>query len=865
MTSDLPLRGPAIYNPHLLSREELTGLFVARQALLNELLEDLRRTPAKGIPQHQLLVGVRGMGKTMLLRRLQVAVEKDNKLSKIWLPLAFPEEQYNVANLADFWLNCLDALSDTLEARGDRERVEELDSSIDSLRKLPLQERTGQALRLLQEAGRKHKRRLILLVDNADLIFDRIGAEEWALREALSSPHSFAFVGASSVVAESTYQYGKAFYDFFKVHELAGLSLEETESLLKKYAAARGDAEVEKIVRNEPGRIKTLHNLTGGNPRTLVLLYNVLAAGEDGDARSDLEQLLDLCTPLYKARFEEMPAQAQKIVHALALRWDPATAADLAEDTGLDINIISGQLGRLSRQGIVQKVPYDPDSKTGFQVGERFFNIWYLMRASRRVRRRLIWLVEFLKAFYSHDELEQRALKHLGSANSVNRERYAEFSFALAAACQPGPIRGALEFGALKILLDGSGADPRLRELFELELHDEHLRDRGEHLRHLKELEERILLLFAKDPGVTESVLQFVLGSPIPMNAKQERVSRLENAEGAEREVEIERISAEYKAFSLLMGASESARRFFQAFREGKIVNALDFEGAVQAEVVEGKFSLAAQLAALCLLHEPENTQAAGCLARSIDSCRSLLPWLLQWALRGVKPGGAEFETSVAKIRDLENGDPTSLVQLATLLCTLCRLEPAELAAHMALALEPSCLPALEVLIEIWEKQGRSPGDQMKTIAFSKPLDGANLVVECAARADDEMDLSKAAFEYAKGVFSNFVDKPNSASFREVLAFCSGFILLGQESLVARIFDELELSERWRPLRAALEARIQGSRNYLKRVSPEVRRPAIEILDELDWCAKHAPSNREPGADRKFVLSMGKLKLPKER
>lgn len=859
-TSDLPLRGPAIYNPHLLSREELTGLFVARQALLSELIEDLRRTPPKGVPQHQLLVGVRGMGKTMLLRRLQVAVEQDPKLAQIWLPLAFPEEQYNVANLADFWLNCLDALSDTLEARGDRELVEKLDESIDSLKKLPPKDRAAQALGLLQEAGKQQKRRLILLVDNADLIFDRIGDEEWALREALSSPHSFAFIGASSVVAESTYQYGKAFYDFFKVHELAGLSLEETESLLKKYAAARGDAEVERIVRDDPGRIKTLHNLTGGNPRTLVLLYNVLAAGADGDARSDLEQLLDLCTPLYKARFEEMPAQAQKIVHALALRWDPATAADLAEDTGLDINTISGQLGRLARQGVVQKVPYDPDSKTGFQVGERFFNIWYLMRASRRVRRRLIWLVEFLKAFYSHDELEQRALKHLGSVNSVDRERYAEFSFALAAACQPGPIRGALEFGALKILLEGSGADPRLRELFEMELRDEHLRDRGEHLRHLKELEERIRLLLANDLGVMESVLQFVLASPIPMDVKEERVSRLEKAEGAAREVEIECLAADYNAFSLLMGASESALRFFRAFREGEIVNALDFEGALQAEVIEGRFSLAAQLAALCLLHEPENPQAAGCLARSIDSCRTLLPWLLRWALQGVKPGTTEFETSLRKVRDLDYGDPESLVRLATLLSALCRWEPAELAAHMALALEPSCLPALEALIEVWEKQGHSLGDRIKTVAFSKPSDEATLVVEGADRAEVERDLSTAAFEYAKGMFANFVDKPNSASFREVLAFCSGFILLGQESLVARIFDELELSERWRPLRAALEARIQGSRNYLKRVSPEVRRPAIEILDELDLCTQHHRSyNAASGADRKWISQVWKL------
>ncbi len=32
------------------------------------------------------------------------------------------------------------------------------------------------------------------------------------------------------------------------------------------------------------------------------------------------------------------------------------------------------------------------EKKAAYQIAERFFNIWYLMRASRRVRRKLIWL-----------------------------------------------------------------------------------------------------------------------------------------------------------------------------------------------------------------------------------------------------------------------------------------------------------------------------------------------------------------------------------------------------------------------------------------------------------------------------------------
>jgi hypothetical protein len=54
----------------------------------------------------------------MLLRRLAYAIEEEPMLREVWLSLTFPEEQYNIARLSDFWLNCTDALSDLLESTG---------------------------------------------------------------------------------------------------------------------------------------------------------------------------------------------------------------------------------------------------------------------------------------------------------------------------------------------------------------------------------------------------------------------------------------------------------------------------------------------------------------------------------------------------------------------------------------------------------------------------------------------------------------------------------------------------------------------------------------------------------------------------
>ncbi|MCB1036089.1 MAG: ATP-binding protein, partial [Acidobacteria bacterium] len=281
--ADLPLHEPALYNPHLLGRDELQELFVARTDLLERVLEGIREADGRKSLQHRLLVGQRGMGKTMFLRRLQLAIEQDEALNSRWLALTFPEEQYGVALLSDFWFNCLDALSDLLERAGRTEDAEGLDEELEQLKEGSEEQRTAGALALLTDFSQRTDRRLILLIDNVDLIFDRVKSEHWTLREVLSSNGRLLFIGASSRVLEATYEYDQAFYDFFQVHYLEGLDLEATRSLLLGYAGRLENAEVRRIVEEDPARIQALHTLTGGNPRTLTLLYKVLSRGLEGD------------------------------------------------------------------------------------------------------------------------------------------------------------------------------------------------------------------------------------------------------------------------------------------------------------------------------------------------------------------------------------------------------------------------------------------------------------------------------------------------------------------------------------------------------------------------------------------------------
>ncbi|HEV7504269.1 MAG TPA: tetratricopeptide repeat protein [Thermoanaerobaculia bacterium] len=422
----------SFYNPDRLDAQDFLAGFVARQELANKILARLGEIKSRGLAQHRLIVGQRGMGKTSLLRRIGLGVRDQPALSSVLLPLSFREEQYNVHNLHVFWCNCLDALGDFLEATGRRDQAERLDRDVAALNAQEDDEEGRRALELFRGWMKGEQRRPLLLLDNLDIIFAGLKKKQWSLRRVLQEAGGIVVIGASAAALEAAADREGAFYDFFQVDVLAKLEHHEILLCLRHMALQREEAgrRVLQILDRDPARIHVLYDLTGGNPRTLAMLYMVLETSGDEDVMRDLERLLDQATPLYKARVEELGPQTRVVFDALALAWDPATAADLAGVTGLEVGVVSAQLDRLFKEGVVEKTSRSSTNRIAFQVAERFFNIWYLMRHSpRRQRLRLRWLTEMLRRIYSPRELHERATGLLVRAKD---ERFNSVAYCLA-------------------------------------------------------------------------------------------------------------------------------------------------------------------------------------------------------------------------------------------------------------------------------------------------------------------------------------------------------------------------------------------------------------------------------------------------
>jgi Cdc6-like AAA superfamily ATPase len=206
VTDILPLTRLGIYNPQRLNDNEVELSFVARQLLFKYIFGYIIDEQSGSIPQHHLIIGQRGMGKSTLLKRMEVELRKSPHCER-FIPILFPEEQYNIDRLSKFWLNCLDALADTFEVEHKTEEADTLDEQIKVLTQNRHEGSLSQdAFGLFVKLTTQLNRRAVLLIDNLSLIFDRLSrSEQHQLRAFLTENNAPILIGASAVSIEGTY------------------------------------------------------------------------------------------------------------------------------------------------------------------------------------------------------------------------------------------------------------------------------------------------------------------------------------------------------------------------------------------------------------------------------------------------------------------------------------------------------------------------------------------------------------------------------------------------------------------------------------------------------------------------------------
>jgi len=406
-----------IYNPANQTADELIENFVIRNREFQNLMADIRRDKMKHPPQHYIIQGQRGAGKTTLLLRVYYEIKRDDELIKWMLPIVFREEQYNVRTLFKFW----EELAHYLERESDL--FYGLVDSLESLHYADFDEYEEKLYDLISAKIEEGEKKITLLVDNIGMLFSKFSKrDQQRLREVLLTNNNLRIIGASAYVMEAVNNYLKPFYEFFKVINLNPLHSDETKTLLIALDRKFKSGSIPKIIREQPERVEALRRITGGVPRSIVLLFEIFSDNERGNSMKDLEVILDKVTPLYKHRMDDLSAQQQEITHIIAMNWDAVSVAEIAKKAKLESKKVSSQLTLMVASGLINKIQTSTKNNL-YQLNERFFNIWYLMRFGvQKERDKVKWLLKFLEVWCASDVLPNRVDALAKSSNDPSCE-----------------------------------------------------------------------------------------------------------------------------------------------------------------------------------------------------------------------------------------------------------------------------------------------------------------------------------------------------------------------------------------------------------------------------------------------------------
>ena len=376
----------SIYNPR---PESVDVDFKVHLKIYDRLWAELNNSKMEFPEQHYLISGEQGSGKTSLLAQLHQSVVIEPPLPTLQ-SLFFNEEEYSIRHLYRFWervfelLNDQDLLTNTIS-----KEMQNLSEEIDKHKEYEKQ--IGNQLLNWLESNGIH---LLLFIDNFDLILKKLSiAECHRFRKILQTNPCIRIIAAAPEVPPSFYQYEHPFYEFFKVVHLRTLSIERTQSLLLQLLPES----MENTLTIAGSRIEAIRRITNGNTRCIVLLAEILKENVNLTIQALFFDILDKLTPTYKFIMDDLPAQQQQIIEAIALNFEAISVKELGNKLRMESKTISAQLGQLVKNNLVVKIKTSTKNNL-YHLKNRLFNCWYILRLGRnKDRKKLIDLINFIE------------------------------------------------------------------------------------------------------------------------------------------------------------------------------------------------------------------------------------------------------------------------------------------------------------------------------------------------------------------------------------------------------------------------------------------------------------------------------------
>ena len=383
------------------------------------LIGSIRNQTKKKTHQHWLLVGPRGIGKSHIITFIYNTVKEDNELRKNWLPVIFPEQGYGIISLYDFMEKIIEL------AR--KESEEDWQEILKILRKEGNEREAVEKARsfLIDYTQRKGKK-ILLLVENLNrLLGKRVlsdpqknGFNEKWLRSFLMNDNAILLIGTSPIVFKQLIDHKSALYNFFRIEYLEEISPEECEEIWLKRAKYEKRDDFINLMKVNKGSLEALYNLAGGNPRIVLMLYEIALNYKNlGRVESQFFSLLEELTPYFQACTENLSPQQEKILIGIAQSETAITPSDIARKLRIKVNIVTAQLNELEKKGFIRFITKEKSIRkekgikkekgrklSYYDLRESIYRYWYLA-GTELGKAPVRMFIKFIALWYSEPEL----------------------------------------------------------------------------------------------------------------------------------------------------------------------------------------------------------------------------------------------------------------------------------------------------------------------------------------------------------------------------------------------------------------------------------------------------------------------------
>ena len=341
------------YTPDLMTGQDLEEISIGREKDVKYVVDKLSQAISKKYTTHMMFVGPRGIGKSHMLLRIM------NKMSKISTSVRFAEEEYSINSIETFFQRIFEIL-----------QLPEKPQNIEEARKF---------LKKLND----DKKPAILYVENMQMLFDQISDDLAKLRSIIQTDQSFYVIGSATNSFPEISSPDEPFYNFFEVKWIKGLTENEVKKLLQKRFELADKKQLSELLEKNSQRIQGIHLLTGGNPRLVHMLAEILIQKNSlEDLEKNLIHLLDQLTPFYQAKIESMSKEKRRIVDAIALSDGPKSPTEISKIINMKPTIVVSQLRKLEKEGIVEVIKLEDKKTTRYEIVERLYRIWRELSSS---------------------------------------------------------------------------------------------------------------------------------------------------------------------------------------------------------------------------------------------------------------------------------------------------------------------------------------------------------------------------------------------------------------------------------------------------------------------------------------------------